>query len=264
MPTGSPTLTTRSALDLTPREFSPANVSNLQLLWQTQLENIPVALSALTSPLVAENVLTSTGAKTLVFVSGTSNTVFAIDAADGKVVWNHTFTTFAVPKEEPFYLCPNTPNATPVIDKERQAIYTIAVDGRVYGLDLATGAVKFGSFAFIPAFAKAWSLNLHHRVLYTTTSQACGGDRSGIYAMRVSDPMRVESHELLVRNGFGAGMWLRGGTVIGRDGSIYLSTGDGLFNPSAGDYSNTYLSVPPDLSHVKDYFAPSNWSDLNK
>jgi hypothetical protein len=82
--------------------------------------------------------------------------------------------------------------------------------------------------------------------------------------MRVSDPMHVQSHELLVRNGFGGGMWLRGGTAIGRDGTIYVSTGDGLFNPNAGDYSNTYMSVPPDLSHVKDYFAPSNWSDLNK
>jgi outer membrane protein assembly factor BamB len=245
-------------------ELSPANVSSLQLLWQTQLENVPVALSALTSPLVAENVVTSTGPKTLVFVSGTSNTVFAIDAADGKVVWNHTFTTFAVPKEEAFYLCPNTPNATPVIDKERQIIYTIAVDGRVYGLDLAAGTVKFGPFAFIPAFAKAWSLNLHDHVLYTTTSQACGGDRSGLYAMRVSDPMHVEWDELLVRKGFGAGMWLRGGTVIGRDGTIYVSTGDGLFDPNAGDYSNTYLAASPDLSHVKDYFAPSNWRDLNK
>ncbi len=77
------------------------------------------------------------------FVAGTSNTFFAVDADGGKVVWNRTFQSYAAPKEESYYLCPNTPNATPVIDKEHQIIYTIAGDGRLYGLDLATGTIKF-------------------------------------------------------------------------------------------------------------------------
>ncbi len=245
-------------------QLSPSNAGSLSLLWQTQLDNVPLALSALTAPLVAENVATSAGLKTLIFVAGSSNTFFAIDANDGKVIWNRTFTTFVVPKEESFYLCPNTPNATPVIDKEHGIIYTISADGRIYGLDLATGDVKFGPFAFIPAFAKAWSLNLRDGVLYTTTSQACGGDRSGIYAIRVSDSMRVESHELLVRRGYGSGMWLRGGTILGPDGTVYVSTGDGAFDPEAGDYSNTFLAASPDLARVRDYFLPPNWKDISK
>jgi outer membrane protein assembly factor BamB len=245
-------------------KLSPANVSNLSLIWQAQLDNVPLALSALTAPVVADDVATSAGPKTLVFVAGSSNTFFAIDASDGKVVWNRTLTSFAAAKEESFYLCPNTPNATPVIDKEHQLVYTIGVDGRLYGLDIATGVVKFGPFAFIPPFAKAWSLNLRDGVIYTTTSQACGGDRSGIYSMRVSDPMRTESHELLVRSGYGAGMWLRGGTVIGPDGTIYVPTGDGALDPAVGDYSNSYLAVPPDLSRVRDYFSPHNWQQLKK
>ena len=254
----------RTGYNPSEHELSPANVDKLSLIWQTQLDNLPVALSALTAPLVADNVRTDAGSKTLVFVAGSSNTFFALDATDGKVVWSRTFTSFVAPKEESFYLCPNTPNATPVIDKEQQIIYTIAVDGRLYGLDLATGRVRFGPFAFIPAFAKAWSLNLRGGVLYTTTSQACGGDRSGIYSMRVSDPMHIESRELLVRNGYGGGMWLRGGTVVGPDGTVYLCTGDGAFDPAAGDFSNSYLAIAPDLSRVRDYFSPSNWSDLKK
>jgi outer membrane protein assembly factor BamB len=223
-----------------------------------------LALSALTAPLVADNLATSAGPKSLVVVGGSSNTFFAVDAEDGTVVWNRTFTSLAAPKEESFYLCPNTPNATPVIDKEHSLVYTLAADGRLFGLDLATGTVKFGPFAFIPAFAKAWSPNLRNGVVYTTTSQACGGDRSGVYSMRVSDPVHVESHELFVRRGFGGGMWLRGGTVLGQDGTVYVSTGDGAFDPALGDYSNTYLAAAPDLASVRDYYSPPNWNDLSK
>ncbi len=244
--------------------LSRENVGGLSLLWQTKLDNEPVALSALTAPLVADSIVTDKGTKSLVFIAGSSNTFFAVDADSGEVIWRRTFQTFATPKQESFYLCPNTPNATPVIDREHGIVYTISADGRVYGLDLATGDVRFGPFAFIPPFAKAWSLNLRDRTLYTTTSQACGGDRSGIYGMRVSDPMRIETRELLVRRGFGGGLWLRGGTAIGPDGTIYVSTGDGAFDPSQGDYSNSYLAVAPDLSRVQDYFSPENWKDISK
>ena len=254
----------RTAFNPTEVELSPANVGGLKLLWQAQLDNVPLALSALTAPLVADGVETEAGKKTLIFVAGSSNTFFAVDQKDGSVVWNRTFQSFAAPKDESFYLCPNTPNATPVIDKEHQTVYTIAADGRLYGLELATGKVKFGPFGFLPAFAKAWSLNLRDGVIYTTTSQACGGDRSGIYSMRVSNPLQTDSHELLVRKSFGGGMWLRGGTVLGRDGTVFVATGDGPFDPAAGDYSNTVLAVSPELTQIRDYFLPPNWSDISK
>jgi hypothetical protein len=82
--------------------------------------------------------------------------------------------------------------------------------------------------------------------------------------MRVSDPIHIESRELLIRGGSGGGMWLRGGTVIEPDGTVYVSTGDGAFDPPAGDYSNSFVAVPPDLTRVSDYFTPLNWSDLKK
>lgn len=254
----------RSGFNPSGRQLSPENASKLRLRWQVQLDNTPLALSALTAPVVADDVATNNGPKTLVFVAGSSNTFFAVDADTGKVVWDRTFASFAAPKEKAFFLCPNTPNATPVIDKEHGIIYTIDATGRLYGLDLATGDVKFGPFAFIPPFAKAWSLNLRDGIIYTTTSQSCGGDRSGVYSMRVSDPLRPQTHELLIRRGYGAGMWLRGGTVIGRDGTIYVSTGDGAFDPATGDYSNSFLAVTPDLSRVRDYFIPPDWKEISK
>ncbi|MBV9309115.1 MAG: PQQ-binding-like beta-propeller repeat protein [Acidobacteriaceae bacterium] len=244
--------------------ISPANAGQLQLGWAIQLDNAPLALNALTAPVVAQGIETPKGTKNLLFVAGSSNGLFAIDTLDGTVLWTRTFGTHVAAKEESFYLCPNAVNATPVIDKEHKLIYTLSFDGKLSGLDLATGDVKFGPFQLVPAAAKPWSLNLQGGIIYTTTSQACGGDRSGIYSMRIDDPMHTESHELIVRRGFGGGMWSRGGTVIGKNKLLYVATGDGAFDPSVGDYSNSFLAVTPRVLDPLDYFTPLNWKDVSK
>jgi outer membrane protein assembly factor BamB len=246
------------------KTISPENVASFQLSWTTQLDNEPLALNALTAPVVVEGIQTPKGARTLVFVAGSSNHFFAIDAQNGTVLWKKTFDSQVLPKDEAFYLCPNAINATPVIDKERNLIYNIAVDGRLFGMDLVTGDVRFGPFQFVPPFSKTWSLNLGDGVIYTATSQACGGDRSGIYSMRIDDPKHTESHELLVRQGFGAGIWGRGGPVIGNNKRVYVVTGDAKFDPASGDFGDTFLAASPTSLNLVDYFTPSNWKDLSK
>jgi outer membrane protein assembly factor BamB len=244
--------------------LSPENVGRLELKWTTQVENVPLALNSLTAPIVASNVTTSQGTKTVVYVAGSSDTFFALDAQDGKVLWNRTFDSAVVPEDESFYLCPNAVNATPTIDRGSNLAYTITRDGKLYGLDLGSGQTKFGPFQFIPAFAKPWSLNFLNGVVFTSTSQGCGGDRSGIYAMDVTDPMHSVAQKLLIRKGYGGGVWARGGVVIGSDNRLYASTGDGGFDPTVGDYGSSFLAVTAKSLKVDDYFSPPNWQDINK
>ncbi len=245
-------------------KLSTQTAKDLELKWSVQLENAPLALNALTAPVAARNVVTEAGTKTLVYVAGSSNHVFAVDASTGKVTWQRTLQSFVTAKAESFYLCPNAVNATPVIDRSQNMIFTLGVDGRLFGLDLGTGSIRFGPFQLVPPFSKPWSLNLSNGFVYTTTSQGCGGDKAGVYAMQVDKPMRHATYEAVVRNGSGSGMWSRGGTAIARNGSLYVSTGDGAFDPANGDYGSTYLAVStPDLK-VLDYFSPLNWNEVNK
>ena len=58
-----------------------------------------IALSTLTAPLVVEGVTTSQGRRTLVFVVGSDDTVFAIDADSGKVVWQKASRTRSRPPD---------------------------------------------------------------------------------------------------------------------------------------------------------------------
>src|SRR5437588_11810212 len=72
----------RSGWNRAETTLSKENVSGLALQWTAQLSTPPraLALSTLTAPLVAEGVTTSQGRRTLVFVVGSDDTVFAIDA----------------------------------------------------------------------------------------------------------------------------------------------------------------------------------------
>jgi outer membrane protein assembly factor BamB len=239
------------------------NVAGMKLLWKTHVKNEPLSLTALTAPVVAQGITTPTGIRDLVYVAGSSDSLNAIDARTGELVWTHNFDSHLQPKNAGMWLCPNNLNDTPTIDKSRGLIYIIASDGRFYGLDLGTGKTRFGSVAFVPAYSKNWSLNLSNDVVYTATSQGCGGAISGIYSLDIKHPDRPVIRDLLVAKR-GAGIWGRGGVAIGEDGQIYASTGDGPFDPTEDNYGSSLVSVRPDDLQLVDYYSPFNFAKINK
>ena len=81
------------------------NVSGLEVKWKTQVKNQPRALSALTAPVVASGVATPSGIKTLAYVAGTSNNIFAVDAETGDVIWSLVFEIHISPKDEDIFQC---------------------------------------------------------------------------------------------------------------------------------------------------------------
>jgi outer membrane protein assembly factor BamB len=245
-------------------KLAAGNVAGLELKWKTQVKNEPRSLTALTAPLVATDVSTAQGRKTLVYVAGSSNNISALDAASGSIVWTRAFESSVLPKHEGMWLCPNGLNATPTIDKSNGTIYVIAYDGKIYGLDLGTGNTKFGPVQFVPAFSKNWSLNLADGVIYTSISQGCGGAQSGFYSIDVRDPLRPVIRNLFISRDGGAGIWGRGGPVIGKNGRIYGLAGDGPNNPSGGEFGSAVIAASMPNLEMLDYFRPSNWDEINK
>src|SRR5579884_3244605 len=227
-------------------------------------ENRPMSLTALTAPVVANGVETPEGARSVVYVAGSSNNVNAIDAATGKILWSRDLDMHVLPKDPGMWLCPNNLNATPVADPDRGLLYVLSADGALYGLDLGTGKTRLGPVEFVPPFSKDWSLNLWHGVIYTSISQGCGGAPSGIYSIDVRDPSRPAIRDLLVEHGYGAGIWGRGGVTIGDDGRVYASTGDGPFDAARGDYGSAVIEAAPGSLKVLDYYSPLNYRELTK
>ncbi|HZQ53560.1 MAG TPA: PQQ-binding-like beta-propeller repeat protein [Bryobacteraceae bacterium] len=244
-------------------------VPDLTLLWKSKAENQSYSLSALTAPVVAEKVSTAKGVKTVVYVAGISGKVFAFDSETGELLWTYQIKNFVESKKNVYvfqgtFLCPNGITATPVIDKRTDILYVLGPDGMLYGLDLGSGRVRYGPIQFVAPFSKSWSLSLVDGRVYTTLSQGCGNGLSGFYSIDVRDPHRPVIEQGLLSNTNTAGIWGRGGPVIGTNDRVYGGTGDGSFNPIAGDYSNTVVAASLESLKVIDYYLPPNWSYLNR
>ena len=250
--------------------LSPKNVGRLKLLWSTELTTPPqdVALSTLTAPLVAAGIETAQGKKNLLFTVGIDDTIFAIDADSGKIVWQKTFANPGKPLRPATTNCANTEQATPVIDKGAGIIYFTTSDGKLRGLSLAAGEDRLTPMPFVAPYSRNWSLNLIHNVVYTAAGRGCGGDASepieagAVSAMDISDPMHPQLSRFQTGRGRPAGPWGRGGPVAGPKG-VYVQTADGNHDPAAGFYGNAVIAVAPKAYGIADSFTPANWKTLN-
>jgi len=202
------------------------NVSQLEVKWIAQISTAPkdYILSTMTAPLVAM-VKTPQGPAARVFVVGSDNSVFAIDAATGKVVWQKANPNTMKEPKQGDYRCPNSQNATPVIDKETGTLYVSTNDGKLRGFSLLDGADRMPPTNFTDPFARNWSLNLIDGVIYSPTARGCLNMQSHFTALDLKDPVR-HPLEYYTNTGITSGAWGRGGLVRGSKG-ILGQTADG-------------------------------------
>jgi PQQ-like domain len=247
--------------------LSPRNVHRLELKWKVHLENEPKFLSSLTAPVVAAGVMTPQGTKTLVYVAGSSNTFFALDAANGRIAWSRRFMSRLAAVGGAYqgtFLCPNGITATPAIDRGTNTVYVIGMDGRLYGLDLVTGQDRFPPITFVAPFSKNLSLNIVGGIVYTSLAQGCGDGTSGFYSVDISNPRHPVVRRLLLSTTDSAGIWGRGGPVVGKNHRIYGQTADGNFDPSTGEFGSSIVAASMPALDFADYFTPSDWQLINK
>lgn len=87
--------------------LTKAKISELKLLYKSKVDNQARGLNALTSPIVMSNLITYLGFKELLFVGGSSDNVFAIDAALNRPFWSSHFTREGnAPESSPTATCP--------------------------------------------------------------------------------------------------------------------------------------------------------------
>jgi outer membrane protein assembly factor BamB len=253
----------RSGWNRAERSLTGANVGGMRRLWKTTLPNVPHVLTGLSAPLVAND-----GTRDLVIVGGSDDHLFALDAASGERVWQADFSTNAKPDAAPDWLCPNALNATPVIDEARSRVFAIAADGSLHTLALADGRPLAPPSRFVPPFSKMWSLNFVDGVLYTATSQDCNGGRSGVWALEPDSAGRAVT--VLYTSGSctkgfcGGGIWGRGGVAADGDGHLVVATGDGAFDPTAGQWGTAVLALKQRSLAVADWFVPKNRGFVDK
>jgi outer membrane protein assembly factor BamB len=239
------------------------NVSQLEVKWTAQIStpSKDYVLSTMTAPIVAM-VNTPQGPVRRVFVVGSDNTVFAIDAATGKIAWQKANPN---PLKEPNkgdFRCPNTQNATPVIDKETGIIYVSTSDGRLRGFSILDGEDRIPPTNFTDPFARNWSLTLLDGVIYSPTARGCLKMQSHFTALDLKDPAK-HPLEYYTNTGISSGAWGRGGFVRTPKG-LLAQTADGPYDPAAGKFGNSVVAVTAKNFRLQDTFTPSNFEYLTK
>jgi outer membrane protein assembly factor BamB len=259
----------RSLWNRTEKILGKENVGDLALKWKTQIPTPAsiVVLQTLTTPLVA-TVNLPQGPVPRVFVVGSDNTVYAVDAETGAITWQRRFPHDGTPKDlnsgkeiTPDYRCPGTQNATPVIDKVSGIIYVSTSDGKLRGLSIVNGEDRMAAIDFTHPFARNWSLNLIDGVIYSPTARGCFGIPSHLTSVDLKDPGR-QKREFFTSPGGPSGAWGRGGIVRGPK-YIYVQTADGPYDPAAGRFGNSVLAFTFGDLRLADSYTPENWEYLN-
>jgi len=142
-------------------------------------------------------------------------------------------------------------------------VYVLASDGKLHMLNQQDGADTKPPVSFVPAGAKAQSLNVTQDAIYTLTAQNCGGAPNAVWALNLHDPNAKASSFVAEGTDF-RGL---GGPALGSNGTVYVQTGDGEYNPASNKYANSLLALEPASLKLDGYFmlpgAGSTKKDLD-
>lgn len=221
----------------------------------------------------------------LLIVATESNTVYALDAASGAVVWR---TPLGEPVRGDELRCGNIDplgiTGTPVIDAATGTLYLDAmVHGdtgpahRVYGLSLHDGTVQPGWPVDVAAGVRAHgerfdaALQNQRGALMLAEGRLfvpfgghfgdCGDYHGWVIAVRLDKPGVAGAWRT---RGSKGGIWAPGG-IAAAGGALFVSTGntDGADTWSDGE---AVIRLAPDLhrsTNPRDAFAPADWRRLD-
>ncbi len=223
----------------------------------------------------------------LVIVATEENTVYALDARNGKVAWKKSL---GAPVPRAALPCGNISplgiTGTPAIDPIKDAIYLDAMvqrqdgsDARhlIFGLSVGDGspiagfpvdvaeALKSQDPAFMPRFQnQRGALLIVDSKLYIPYGGHfgdCGPYRGWVVGIDLNNPRAVSAWST---RGIGGGIWAPGGISYDRR-SLFVATGN---TKDAGEWADgeAIIRLGLDLrrsSDPRDYFAPGDWKSLD-
>lgn len=213
-----------------------------------------------------------------VYVATENDTVYALDAATGAIVWQKHLATPVPAGQLP---CGDiTPvvgiTSTPVIDPSTGRIFAVAdtwngssAQHELFGLNLADGSPAPGLPTVVdpPGSTPLDQLQRVSLALdagkviigYGGNSGDCGSYHGWLVAVPESGGS-LQTFEVDPNTNQGA-IWAAGNApAIDSSGNIWTSTGNG--SSSSFGYQESVIKLDPNLN-VLDYWAPSNWSALD-
>lgn len=245
------------------------------------------------APVYLSNAQTPAGVQDLVFVATRDGHVIALNAHTGATVWSAQNGAGSCRINNGSTVCYTT--ASPAIDPDRQYIYSYGLDGYVHKHAIGTGAwIAAGGWPKLATrkpFDEKGSADLAIATsksgvsyLYVANGGYPGdrGDYQGhITAINLATgayrPFNMVCSDISVHffhspaspdcSTVQAAVWGRPGVIYdNQTDRIYLTTGNGDFNPRSYDWGDTILALNPDGSGRQgaplDSYTPPNYQAL--
>jgi outer membrane protein assembly factor BamB len=210
-------------------------------------------------------------------IAATENdSVYALNRATGTVIWARHLGT-PVPQPPPNgcgNIYPLGITGTPVYDPDNGLVYAVAeVAGyhhMLVALSAATGAVALHRYLDIPTSANQPAFNQQRPALAIddgrvyATFGGLAGDCGPYQGSVVSAPLTGSGPLTSWRTPTSreGAIWAPGGPVVGPDGNLWVSIGNGAAESGDYDGSDSVTELSPALQRLA-FFAPSTWADDN-
>lgn len=212
-------------------------------------------------------------------VAGTEggDAVYGLDLATGAVRWHTTVGTAASASEQP---CGNVSplgiTSTGAYDPQTGLAYFVAQSGRsehvLVGLDPATGSIRVREDVPSPDHQPFYdqqrgALALNDGYVYVVFGGHfgdCGPYIGSVVGMPVGMPAsgRGPIRSYRVPTSEQGGIWAPAGPVVGPDGTMYVSVGNGAAGQTQYDGSDSVTALTPALQRAG-IFAPTSWQALS-
>ncbi len=208
-----------------------------------------------------------------VFVATEDDSVYAINATDGAVLWR---THLGTPMPGSSLPCgdidPSGITGTPVIDVSTGTLYAVAFvtpgEHILFGLNVANGSVTSrvvvdptGANPLVEQERGALALaNGYVYVVYGGLYGDCGDYHGWVVGAPVSGSGGLISYQVPThREG---GIWATSGASVAANGDLFVTTGNGD-SSTTFDHGDSVIELSPSLSELG-YFAPTDWAQLNE
>jgi outer membrane protein assembly factor BamB len=242
------------------RALTLRSTPRLSPMWSTQLDGPVYA-----SPLAAK-----ADGRLLVFAATEAGSVYAVDSASGKVVWQRSLGAVQTAECSKWGI-----TSTGAIDLERGLLYEISADGLLHALALATGNEAAGypiTLITNNRYEYAWGgLRIANERLYAVVASYCdvgppGGSmpEGRMFAVPLSSPAMLSSWDPVPGDGNMGGIWGWGGVSIDpSDGRVFTGVGNSSVRSDAcgcvidnAGYGDSIVALTPDISTVLDSDNP--------
>ena len=228
-------------------------------MWAAQVDGAVYA-----EPLVVAN---------RVYVATENDSVYALDASSGAIVWQKHLGTPVPRSALPCgNIDPSGITATPAVDTQSKELYAVGrfqpTHHELWVLDLQSGAEKYHRTVDPPGadpryLQERGGLALANGRVYVPFGGNlgdCGPYKGSVVAAQEGDASGQLLSFTVPTQREGA-IWAPPGEVVDANGDLLVATGNAA-SAGAFDYANAVIRLSPDLQ-LKDYWAPKDWQQLS-